>query len=158
MGSVGAPAPHDIFTDNHRWGDLDDWHRTAMALHDQGGIHRIERDGYDPFWAVIDHAAVLDVERQPELFTNGPEPVLSTQRAMAERRVAIKSLVSMDAPEHMKYRRLTADWFRPASIGRLNERLDELSREAVATMESLGGRCDFARDVAMTYPLQVRRR
>lgn len=59
MTDTGAPAPHDIFTDNHRWGDLSEWNRTALALHEQGGIQRIERDGFDPFWAVIDHAAVL---------------------------------------------------------------------------------------------------
>ncbi|MFT4989176.1 MAG: hypothetical protein ACI9BK_001950 [Acidimicrobiales bacterium] len=27
MSKVGAPAPHDIFTDNHQWGDLDEWNR-----------------------------------------------------------------------------------------------------------------------------------
>jgi len=75
--SVGAPAPHDIFTDNHRWGDLHEWNQSAAALHEQGGIHRIERDGFGGFWAVIDHAAVLEIEKQPELFTNGPEPVLT---------------------------------------------------------------------------------
>ena len=63
MYDVGAAAPHDIFTDNHRWGDLDEWNRSALALHEQGGLHRIERAGFDPFWAVIDHAAVLDIEK-----------------------------------------------------------------------------------------------
>ena len=41
MNGVGAAAPHDIFTDNQRWGDLDDWNRTALELHSRGGIHRI---------------------------------------------------------------------------------------------------------------------
>ena len=100
----------DIFTDNHRWGDLDDWNRSALALHEQGGIHRIERDGIEPFWAVIDHAAVLDIERQPELFTNGPEPVLATIEAREARGLDIKTLIHMDAPQHMQYRQLTADW------------------------------------------------
>lgn len=83
MPTTKAPAPMDIFTDNHRWGDMDEWNRTALALHEQGGIHRIERAGFDPFWAVIDHGAVLDIERQPELFTNGPEPVLASRRQTA---------------------------------------------------------------------------
>ena len=155
MDHVGAPAPHDIFSDNQRWGDLDEWNRAALALHEQGGIHRIERDGFAPFWAVIDHAAVLDIERQPELFTNGPEPVLATQQAIDERQLSIKTLIHMDAPEHGSYRRLTNDWFKPASIRRLNDRLIELSEQAVATLESSGGECDFAVDIALPFPLQV---
>ena len=155
MSDVGPPAASDIFTDNHRWGDLDDWNRTAVELHGQGGIHRVERDGFDPFWAVIDHAAVLDIERQPDLFTNGPEPVLTTIGAREARGVDIKTLIHMDAPQHMKYRQLTADWFRPASVKRLDDRLTELSHEAVAKLEAAGGEVDFATEIALTYPLQV---
>lgn len=153
--TVGAPAPHDIFTDNHRWGDLAEWNRTALALHDQGGIHRIERDGFTPFWAVIDHAAVLDIERQPELFTNGPIPVLTSIENHQNRALEIKTLIHMDAPDHTKYRKLTNEWFKPASIKRLNDRLQQLSDEALAKLESLGGQCDFAVDIALPFPLQV---
>jgi cytochrome P450 len=155
MSKVGAPAPHDIFTDNHRWGDLDEWNRAALALHGEGGIHRIERDGFKPFWAIIDHAAVLDIERQPELFTNGPEPVLADTHSIEARQLEIKTLIHMDAPDHGKYRRLTNDWFKPASVRRLDDRLTELSREAVTKLEAFGGECDFAVDIALPFPLQV---
>ena len=60
MSDTAVPARADIFTDGFRWGDLDDWHRSALALHEQGGMHRIEREGFGPFWAVIDHGAVLE--------------------------------------------------------------------------------------------------
>lgn len=124
-------------------------------MHEQGGIHRFERDGFDPFWAVIDHAAVLDIERQNELFTNGPEPVLISVADREARDLEIKTLIHMDQPQHGKYRKLTNDWFKPASVRRLNDRLDELSREAVAKMEAFGGACDFAVDIALPFPLQV---
>lgn len=155
MTAIGAPAPHDIFTDNHRWGDLDDWNKAALALHDQGGIHRIEREGFAPFWAVIDHAALLDIEKQPELFTNEPEPVLQTNAAIAGRQMEIKSLIHMDDPMHNKYRRLTSDWFKPASVRRLQAKLDELSVQAVAKLEAAGGQTDFATEIALPYPLEV---
>ncbi len=155
MTKTGEPAPDDIFTDNHRWGDLDDWNRAALAMHDRGGIHRVEREGFPGFWAVIDHAAVLEIERNPELFSNGPEPVLQNEESLASRQMEIKTLIHMDAPEHGKYRRLTNDWFKPASVRRLQDRLDELSREAVETLESKGGQCDFAVDISLPYPLQV---
>ena len=155
VSEIGPPDPDDIFTDNHRWGDLEEWNRTALALHDKGGIHRIERQGFQPFWAVIDHAAVHDIERQHELFANGPQPVLAGEQALAEQQFEIKTLIHMDEPDHGKYRRLTNDWFKPASVRRLNDRLTELSKQAVAKMEELGGQCDFARDIALPYPLQV---
>lgn len=153
--TVTEPISDDIFGDKQRWGDVHDWNRSALALHEQGGIHRVERDGFQPFWAVIDHAAVLEIERQPELFTNGPEPVLADNNAIESRELEIKTLIHMDAPEHGKYRRLTNDWFKPASVRRLDQRLTELSLEAVATMEAAGGELDFATEVALPYPLQV---
>jgi cytochrome P450 len=155
VSDISTPAPDDIFTDNHRWGDLDEWNRAALALHERGGIHRVERLGIAPFWAVIDHAAVLEIERRPDVFTNGPEPVLTDEFTIAARQMSIKTLIHMDAPEHSQYRRLTADWFKPASIRRLDDRLAELSHEAVDKLRRFGGACDFATEIAGPYPLQV---
>ena len=155
MDTVGAPSPDDIFTDNHRWGDLDDWNRTALALHERGGIHRIERDGFRPFWAVIDHGAVLEIERQPAMFTNGPEPVLATNSQIDGRQAEIKSLIHMDAPEHPDYRKLLQDWFKPRTVAELQGRLDELSRRAVGKLEAAGGSVDFATEITLPYPLEV---
>lgn len=152
---MGPAAQHDIFSDNHRWGDLADWNSEAVRLHGEGGIHRIEREGFNPFWAVIDHAALLEIERNPEMFTNEPESVLITKADRASRTVDIKTLIHMDNPQHGKYRRLTNDWFKPASVRRLDDRLEALSIEAVAKLESLGGQCDFAVDIALPFPLQV---
>jgi len=158
--TIGPPQSHDIFTDNERWGDLDAWNRAALDLLEQGPIHRIEREGFEPFWAVVGHEAVFNVERQPDLFTNGPIPVLTTIEAFEQRGVDIKTLIHMDAPEHTEYRRLTADWFKPASISRLDGRLQELSDEALDQLRGFVGgdgvgRCDFARDIALPFPLQV---
>lgn len=155
MTSLGTPAAHDLFTDNQKWGDIASWNRAAIELHERGGIHRIERDGFAPFWAVIDHAAVMGIERRPAVFTNGPEPILQNADEIANRQMAIKALVHMDAPEHGAYRGLTADWFKPSNISRLNDRLDELSRETLAKLAELDGRCDFATEIALPYPLQV---
>jgi cytochrome P450 len=47
------------------------------------------------------------------------------------------------------------DWFKPRSVQRMQERMDELAAEYVDRMVATGGACDFARDVAMHYPLQV---
>jgi cytochrome P450 len=154
---IGAPAADDIFTDNVRWGDLDDWNRTALRIHEeQGGFHRIERVGFPRILAILDHAAVLEVERQPELFTNGPAPVLTTQEALdTPPLVELKTLIHMDGDEHTAYRKLGLPQFKPASLARLDSRLDELSERALQTMRDAGGELDFSIDVALPYPLHV---
>jgi len=148
----------DLFTNPHRYGDLDAWRREAVELHAHGPIHRIEEPGYQPFLAVIGHDAVLDIERRPDEFTNEPIPILGSDEQLALRSrggAEIRTLIHMDEPDHAKYRKLTNDWFKPASIRRLTDRLDELSRQAVDKLEALGGEADFYRDIALAYPLQV---
>lgn len=152
---LGAADPRDIFTDNERWADVDAWNRAASELHAKAGIHRVERDGFSPFWAVLDHAALIEIERQSGLFTNEPEPVLMQDSIIRSRVGVIKSLIHVDDPLHGQLRRLTSDWFKPASIRRMNDRLETLSGEAVRKLEAFGGRCDFSRDIALAYPLQV---
>ena len=153
--TIGPAPADDLFSDVARWGDIREWNRAALELHEKGGIHRVERPGYDPFWAVIDHAAVVNIERRQLTFSNGPEPILATQDTIANRKESVKALIRMDPPEHGKYRQMTSGWFNPSSLGRLDERLTQLSRESLARLEELGGSCDFAREVAVSYPLQV---
>jgi cytochrome P450 len=155
---IERPVMADLFTNPHRYGDLDAWRREAVELHARGPIHRIEQPGYQPFWAVIGHDAVLDIERRPEEFTNAPIPILGSDEQLSIRArdgAGIRTLIHMDEPDHGKYRKLTNDWFKPASIRRLTDRLDELSRQAVDKLEALGGEADFYKDVALAYPLQV---
>ncbi len=155
MAGNTSTAPIDLFTNPQRWGDIDAWDRAALDLHERGGIHRIEAPGYQPFWAVIDHAAVLDIERRTSMFRNAPRPVLSTLAQDAARKRELKALIHMDGHEHATHRMLTADWFKPASIGRMTARLDDLSARALARLRQVGGECDWVREVALPYPLQV---
>src|SRR5205807_6183664 len=102
-----------------------------------------------PFWAVIGHDAVLDIERRPNDFTNAPIPILGSDKQLSMRAAGgaeIRTLIHMDEPDHAKYRKLTNDSFKRAIIRRLTDRLDHLSDQAVAKLEALGGEADFYRD------------
>jgi cytochrome P450 len=152
----------DIFHNPHRYGDMQSWREEAVALHHRGPIHRIEADGFGPFWAVIGHDAVMQVERQPGLFTNEPVPVLTNEAILQNPPaggVQIRTLIHMDRPDHTEYRKLTNDWFRPANIKAMQDRLDGLSREAIDKLEAAAfdgsGTIDFNTDIAVPYPLQV---
>ena len=145
----------DLFSDRRRWADIDQWRSDASALHADGPVHRIDPEHFDPFWAVIGLDAIAEVERQPELFHNAPEPVLVSRKALAARKHTIRTLVHMDAPDHGKYRKLGAAWFRPSKMNQLAGHLDRLSEQALQRLRDAGGECDFAQLVALPYPLQV---
>ncbi|MFI4976616.1 MAG: cytochrome P450 [Caulobacterales bacterium] len=122
-----------------------------------------ELPGFDPFRIVTKHADILEVSRDNSLFPYGDFPstlaphqaVQRGREARAAGRPLLYTLVQMDEPDHMKYRALTQAWFMPQSIRRLEGRIRELAREAVARMEALGGSCDFVDEVALHYPLRV---
>ncbi len=124
---------------------------------------RAELEGFDPFYVVTRHADILEVSRDNVLFPYGSYPstlaphqaVENGRAARAAGRPLLYTLVQMDEPDHMKYRALTQGWFMPQNLRRLEARVREIAREAVARMQALGGECDFVTDVALHYPLRV---
>ena len=122
-----------------------------------------EVPGFDPFRLVTRHADILEVSRDNTLFPYGDYPstlapheaVERGREARAAGRPLLYTLVQMDEPDHLKYRALTQAWFMPQNIRKLEDRIRELAREAVARMEALGGECDFVEEVALHFPLHV---
>ena len=125
------------------------------------GIADIE--GVDPFWAVTRHQDILDISRQNDLFHNGDRsPTIIGQEG--DRKVRemmggsphlLRTLIHMDAPDHLKYRSLTQGWFMPQNLRRLEDQIRVLARASVDKMTATGGRCDFVKEVALQYPLHV---
>ncbi|MCU1370039.1 MAG: cytochrome, partial [Ilumatobacteraceae bacterium] len=131
---------------------------TAKRLREEAPISKVSLPDYQDFWAITRHADVKEVERNAEIFTNAPSPALATRKDMAANagnESTMKSLVQMDGEEHRDHRALVNDWFKPGNVKKMSDRVDELATQFVDKMAGLGGRCDFANDVAMHYPLQV---
>src|SRR3546814_14462256 len=104
----------------------------------------------------------MAISRDPQRFANGIRPTVLTDRngeALARAATPggdghlIRSLVQMDAPDHMKYRLLTQGWFMPKNLRIVENRIREIARETVEHMLSLRRECDLARDVARTRPV-----
>jgi hypothetical protein len=133
------------------------WLRREMPL------EVAQPDGFDPFWVVTRHADILEVERQNELFHNGDRATIvvpieldqKVRMVMGGSPHLVRALVQMDNPDHAAYRRLTYGAFLPQNLKRLEVRVRDIARSFIDHMASLGGRCDFARDVAFLYPLHV---
>src|SRR6202000_3351257 len=76
-------------------------------------------------------------------------------RARTGRPNLVRTLVQMDAPDHLKFRRVIQVWFTAAKLKELEADIRAIAEASVDHMASLGGECDFVRDVALTYPLRV---
>ena len=112
----------------------------------------------NPFWAITKHADVLEIELHNDVFLNEPRPVLGNaegDRRNAENGHMLRTLIHVDDPEHRELRGVTSEWFLPKNLARLEERLAGLATQYVDKLASMGGRCDFAQDFAMQYPLNV---
>ena len=126
-------------------------------------LGRVEIKGFDPFWLVTRHADVSKIIRQHELFRNGDRAHTLVPRASDEMARAltggsphpIRTLVHMDEPDHLKYRRITQSWFSQQRVGSLDHRIRAIARASIGRMAEHGSACDFVRDVAIHYPLHV---
>ncbi len=146
------------------YGDWDPLHEQLAWARAHAPLSVAEHPAHDPFWLVTRHADIMAISRDPQRFANGIRPTILTDRdgeALARAATPnndghlIRSLVQMDAPDHMKYRLLTQSWFMPKNLKTVEDRIRQIARETVDQMLAQGGTCDFARDVAAHYPLRV---
>ena len=163
---MAAPQlPADVakaLTDPKAYGEWNGLHEKFAWARANAPLAVAEVPDYDPFWAVTRHADIMEVSRNNKIFASGARQTTLTMKAidaLVRTQIPdghlIKSLVQMDAPDHMKYRLLTQTWFMPKNLRILEDRIREIARETVDHMLSLGDECDFARDVALHFPLRV---
>lgn len=143
------------------WSDESGVHEQLAWLRKNDPLRKLSPEGYEPFWNVTKYADIKEMEANKEVFVNDPRPTLMEQGRMEMiesvlgRRHLIRSLIAMDEPDHMKYRRLTQGWFMGANLRKLQSRVDALATHYVDRMADMGGECDFVKDVAVWYPLRV---
>lgn len=168
MGFMTKPIlPGEVaaaVVDPAAYGEWDALHERLAWARANAPLAVAENPEVDPFWLVTRHADITAISRDPQRFANGIRPTVLTNRdgeALARAATPnndghlIRSLVQMDAPDHMKYRLLTQSWFMPKNLRIVEERIRQIARDTVEHMLSFDGECDFARDVAAHYPLRV---
>jgi cytochrome P450 len=146
-----------VFTDPRAYADNERFHAATALLRRESPVHYVDHPKFLPFWAITKYDDVMAISRDSQLWINAPRPALGprSQRDDAPEDLPIRSLVQMDAPDHPVYRHISADWFKPAGVRRLSDRIAELAKRFVDRMAELGGECDFFTDIAMNYPLYV---
>ncbi len=150
-----ALANPQAYTDEKRL------HESLAHLRAHAPVSWVDVEPYRPFWAITKHADIMDIERQNDLFTNDPRPLLMVAdgedmlRAQMEAGIGLRTLIHMDDPHHRDMRKIGADWFRPKAMRDLKIRVDELAKIYVDKMVEKGPECDFVQEVAVNYPLYV---
>ncbi|HET9143941.1 cytochrome P450 [Actinophytocola sp.] len=105
------------------------------------------------FWAVLRHAEVRQVLRNPRVFssqlgaTQIRDPATPATLAYVRR-----MMLNLDPPEHARLRGLLTRAFTPRTIAGLEARIGTWARDLVAAVADRG-ECDFAKDVAADLPL-----
>lgn len=126
------------------------------------GVAHVE--GYDPIWLATKHADILEIEKNPAIFSSGmDEPNINDSASAAFLKMVngeggrtLDTLSFMDAPEHTKIKNVTSAWFMPASVRKREDDIRALAKDAVERLLSFdNGECDFVKDFALHYPLRV---
>lgn len=107
------------------------------------------------YWAVLSHAAVVAVSRQPDVFSSAARGAfLPDPKSREELERSRQSLINMDAPEHTRLRRAITTAFTPATVQSLQKSIVEHA-EAIAARITTGEEIDIVGDLAAELPLLV---
>ena len=144
------------------YADEKELHDIFTFMRKEDPVSWVEPDQFRPFWAITKHEDIIEIEKQNELFINDPRTTLMdipTEDAIKEftggSHLLVRSLVHMDNPDHQLYRSLTQKWFAPPNLESLKKDIRNIAKEYVNKMVDHGNECDFAKDVAIFYPLRV---
>jgi cytochrome P450 len=146
------------FVDPSAYADESRFEAATALLRRDDPVHWVEGPGFNPFWAITKHADIFEIETKHQIFLNEPRPILGTaadDQRRKEQGDMLRTLIHVDDPEHRQLRGVTADWFLPKSLAKLDGQLAALAKATVDRMAAMGGTCDFARDVTMQMPLNV---
>ena len=117
-----------------------------VAHHEMAGSAR----GY---WVITRHEDVQRVSRDPDTFKNSPNPFPDTlPEAPPEPEMDL--LINLDAPDHVKMRKLVNRGFTPRRVAALEERLRARTDAILDSLRDRDG-CDLVHDVALWLPLHV---
>lgn len=105
------------------------------------------------YWAIMRHADVVEVSRQPDVFSAALGGVV-VEDLEGERLVAMrKMLLAMDPPQHVEYRRNVSPEFKARVIAKMEDNIRSICRSIFDRAGT--GELDFVHDVCAFLPSQV---
>ena len=105
-------------------------------------------DAKNEFWLVTRHADVIEVSKNPSLFSSIPK---GPWHAFDGSGISIQAL---DGKEHLAKRRIVSGLFTPRMVRRLEALAYRVIEEAIDAVLPQGG-CDFVDSLAVPVPMRV---
>jgi len=136
-------------------------HQLFTRLRHENPVHwNAEKDGRG-FWSITKYDDITAISKNPRLFSSAREH--GGHRMFDENVVGVAGvgaeetdapMISMDPPEHNRYRRLVSPGF---TTPRLQAIEDRVRGRVIAILDRLGGKreCEFVTEAAAELPIQV---
>jgi hypothetical protein len=157
-----ATLPDDVAREIASPASYAEWdrlHRTLEHVRRELPFARADVPEYLPFWVASKLGDIREVASRNQEFLSGMGGLMTREQLAFESKKGagqlFRSIVSMNEPDHRKYRGLTQSWFQMGNLRRFEPRIRDLARRHVDRLEETGGECDFVREVAVHYPLLV---
>ena len=105
------------------------------------------------YWAVLRYADVEEVSRQPEVYSSaaGATNIFDLPTEFLE---YFGSMINMDAPRHLRLRKIVARAFSPRMVAQIEQYISQVARSVVADLAAHGPG-DFVQHVSARVPLEV---
>jgi cytochrome P450 len=127
-------------------------HELLAELRATDPVHRVESSSCEPFWAVLTHADVETVKRQPMLFSSAAGGVMLEDLGQAQLEQMRGMLLAMDPPRHREVRKPLTPRFTPRAMAGLEADIRSICR---STFTELNGDTDLVASVSGRLPTQV---
>jgi cholest-4-en-3-one 26-monooxygenase len=115
-------------------------------------VHWYESDFCDPFWAVTRHADIVAIGKNPRDWIIEPRTAVFTRDIPEE--PTTRHLLTMDPPDHGRYRNLISKWFTPRTVKVWKSKVEAVTREV---LDAAGEKrdIDFVADVSAPITIAV---
>jgi cytochrome P450 len=127
-------------------------HAAFKRLRDNSGLTWLEEPDGAGFWAVTRYEDVLNVSRQPQIFSSARG--IRLEDMSAEETEARRTMMELDPPQHTAYRRLVGAPFSRREVLAYEDSVRLLAREVIGSVRGRGV-FDFVEDIARQLPMRM---
>tara|TARA_Y100000814_G_scaffold173705_1_gene126947 strand:+ start:865 stop:2121 length:1257 start_codon:yes stop_codon:yes gene_type:complete len=140
-------VPHDLWT----------------HLRKESPVYWYAQRGHTPFWAITKHEDIMEVSSQPDIFSSEAGGIIVLNEAQIQSFIEggsgsplaqMKTIITMDPPEHRSYRKVASGYFTPRGVTNLDE-IVKSSAAAIFDDLPTEGEVDFIEAIAQKHPLRV---
>ena len=140
-------VPHDLWT----------------HLREESPVYWYAQRGHTPFWAITKHEDIMEVSSQPDIFSSEAGGIIVLNEAQIQSFLEggsgsplaqMKTIITMDPPEHRAYRKVASGYFTPKGVTNLDE-IVKSSAAAIFDDLPTEGEVDFIEAIAQKHPLRV---